>query len=100
MTEEKQIEEMAKDIIKTKIRIDGLDYAMVEILNAETNKNYPFMQLAEKLYTADYRKQIYGEWLYSEDEVGSSYYRCSICHCQTRYKENYCCSCGAKMKGE
>ena len=66
MTEEKQIEELAKDIIKTNIRISGLDYAMVEILNAETNKNYPFMQLAEKLYKADFRKQ---EWISVEERM-------------------------------
>jgi hypothetical protein len=56
--------------------------------------------IAEELYNAGYRKQSEGEWVYRENEFGNAYYACSICDCQTRYKENYCSSCGAKMKGE
>jgi hypothetical protein len=55
--------------------------------------------IAEALYNAGYRKQKEGEWVYRENEFGNAYYACSICDCQTRYKENYCSSCGAKMKG-
>ena len=54
---------------------------------------------AKRLYNAGYRKQKEGEWIYRENEFGNAYYACSICDCQTRYKENYCSNCGAHMKG-
>ena len=67
--------------------------------------------LAEQIYNAGYRKQVYGEWLERTGERGAgsevscgsvysyTYYICSICNGYSERKTNYCPHCGARMKG-
>lgn len=82
-----QIEEMRKDLIE----IFDEEYEKRRLITPDFT--------AEKMTAKGYRKQREGEWIYRENEFGNAYYACSICDCQTRYKENYCSSCGARMKG-
>lgn len=77
-----QIEKMARDLE---------NHACMSQFQAEI--------ASRMLYNEGWRKQKEGVWVYRENEFGNAYYACSICDCQTRYKVNYCSSCGAKMKG-
>lgn len=97
MTEQKQIEEMAKDIAR-KIAWDEDEIPTVNCL-----------ETAKCLYTAGWRKQIVGEWIEVETiDDGWTRYRCNGCGWDTEsyYKEKYdlhryCPNCGSRMmKGE
>lgn len=72
---------------------------LLEYEAVECNFYCDMFDFAIALYNAGYRKQEEGEWIYRENEFGNEYYACSICDCQTRYKENYCSNCGAHMQG-
>ena len=54
----------------------------------------------KRIVEAGFHIDTKGKWLYGEDEFNMTYYRCSICGCQTRCTDNYCSSCGAKMVKE
>ena len=63
----------------------------------------PTKMFIEKIYQADYRKQITGEWIervekpeWLEDDV-EVYYECSCCGTYNFGQSNYCQSCGARM---
>lgn len=80
-------------------RYGDLDSLAIKWLLASPEQRKNFGEVIDSHPTVDV-KQSEGEWIYSEDEVGKSFYRCSICDCQTRYKDNYCSSCGARMRKE
>ena len=70
----------------------------VKYLSFCTKSNVIVRQYYEQLIKYPITKE--GKWLYSEDEVGSLFYRCSICDCQCRLTSNYCPNCGSKMLEE
>lgn len=110
MSREKQIEEMAKDLVRY-------------ILHAKTYDKNAF-EIAETLYEKGYRKQDEafswshengGEWEDANDgKYANPIYRCSVCQKGTLLKPDinelgnmsmiqalspFCPHCGAKMKG-
>ena len=90
MSEEKQIEEMAK-VCTDKCK---------ECHNEECRKSTQSQHcIAENLYNAGYRKQIVGEWKMKVYPITS----CSVCGIlrSVEYQQgwNFCPNCGAKMKG-
>lgn len=102
MSEETQIEEMAKIFCGMKNGCDGCMWDKVHC----NERNY-----AEEIYNAGYRKQIEAEWVPCDvlpaDEDGEwTSYACSMCkHTTDSYYRDvhdlsrYCPNCGAKMKG-
>ena len=100
MSKEKQIEEMAKILLK------DCEGACTECAYYEKYAGVtciPF-RMANELYNAGYRKQSEGEWEQRTDIVG--FVRCSVCKdCNVAddwldgKKWKYCPQCGAKMKG-
>ena len=64
-------------------------------------------RIAERLYTAGYRKKVEGHW-YKHDKKkhGDTCYYCSACEhmalsdCMCWELTDYCPYCGAKMKGD
>lgn len=90
MSEEKQIEEMAK-VIEQRCNRDCIPSCDECI--------------AQTLYNAGYRKQSEGKWIehphYNyEGGYSGANYECSNCHFDDCYEETpYCPNCGAKMKG-
>lgn len=87
MSEEKQIEELLNQLIRT----NGLG-----TLN----------EVANHLYSEGYRKQIDGEWVDQyQGKYDNKLYKCSMCgetafHDEKRWLlTHYCPNCGAKMKG-
>jgi hypothetical protein len=93
MSEEKQIEEMAKILCGMKNGCDGCMWDKVHC----NERSY-----AEEIYNADYRKQSEGEWekrvfiIFDSEKVG---YRCTECSTTWDTPTPYCPNCGAKMKG-
>ena len=89
MSEEKQIEEMAEVIIKTKN-----DVKVWERLKTDED-------IAKSLYNAGYRRQREGEWIFHNDGSGT----CNQCNTTQKHiwdmdnYQFYCGHCGAKMKG-
>ena len=83
MSEEKQIEEMAK-VIETTEQIAR---------DAHCGLPSPTMY-AKDLYWHGYRKQSEGRWMQMPYR-----YRCSECGDTHISQFNYCPNCGAKMKG-
>ena len=81
---DKQIEEMAKDIIDVE--------TLTEVL-----WSFDIEDIAEVLYNAGYRKQREGEWVYQEYSMGHYVGKCSLCECEADMTK-YCPNCGAKMK--
>ena len=81
-------------------RPENLDPKKSEYNRGWSNYAEEILAALEATPTADVEEVRHGEWIYSENEFGEAFYRCSICDCQTRYKENYCSECGAKMDGE
>lgn len=86
MKKEKQIKEMADDLIKT--RIAGCMTACY---------------IATELYNAGYRKEKQGEWKRFGD-YGVAHW-CSICDRKIVVEQgdmdmNYCPHCGARMVGD
>lgn len=100
MTEEKQIEEMAKDMC---------DYARGEICILDDkicDMQCTSAKIAEKLTAKGYRKQREGEWIYENTVrclVGTDApldCRCSLCGRLATNSWDFCPSCGAKMRGD
>ena len=110
MSEEKQIEEMAKDICRVSQNCNDVCHP-ISTCNA--------LKYAERAYEAGYRKQSEGEWLVDawdnekEEWVTIPYNKhlhadayCSLCKknalldgAEFGVASNYCPHCGAKMKG-
>lgn len=84
MNEEKQIEEMQKDIMENTAIYDS-DVAQ---------------DVAETLVRKDYRKQNEGEWIWKSNGYKNRLH-CSICNKpnEADISTNFCPNCGAKMKG-
>lgn len=98
MSEEKQIEEMAKVYYEAMLRAHPIDVA-----NGKASTYY-----ATAFYNADYRKQSEGEWRIVSDYADSRIVECSNCEKQFYFKKKgqlnidkmpHCPECGAKMKG-
>ena len=93
MSRQKQIEEMAKIMSK----------CITSWLNNETPKTLPDY-IAEALYTAGYRKQSEGEWVFKGAYYEADECTCSVCgQLLTTAKGkrmNFCPNCGAKLKGD
>lgn len=114
MKDEKQIEEMARDIFEPRVAIDGIDIAFAAVHGADRDAEGHFMRIARHLYKKGYRKseafsqphENGGEWIehshYNfEGGYSGANYECSVCHFDDCYEETpYCPNCGAKMKGE
>ena len=84
VNEQKKIDEMAKVI------------SLVQYLGGLEEK------VAEHLYEEGYRKQIEGEWIWTEKGEADceKYWVCSVCKEHEFVKTKYCPNCGARMKGE
>ena len=89
MSEEKQIEEMRKDLIE----IFDEEYEKRRIITADFT--------AIKMTAKGYRKQSEGEWIWTENGEADceKYWVCSVCKEHDFVKTKYCPNCGAKMKG-
>ena len=60
-----------------------------------------YNQLANDVFAADFRKQVYGEWLPKETmirTITAKNYTCSVCGYENGTTP-FCPNCGAKMKG-
>lgn len=93
MSEEKQIEEMAKIIASS-------CYKSCSECNSEAIDGTACIEVrsAEALYNAGYRKQIEGEWKKRGNEKTCSL--CKFIYYSNNDEWNFCPTCGAKMKGE
>ena len=85
MTEQEQIEEMARIISE----YDECGNCKVCKYHNCCSSEYH----ATNLYNEGYRKQVEGEW------TGSWDFKCSICNEYNEYGTAYCPHCGAHMKG-
>lgn len=102
MNENKQIEEMAVDLLNCRISNDAIDRAFA---NVHGVKGSCFESMAKHLYDKDYRRQIRGEWVSVEGDV---IFKCSICDAEIStswdYENDYmwyfCPCCGANMTKE
>ena len=101
MTEQKQIEEMAKIIAEYE---DCGNCKVCKYHNCCSSEYH-----ATNLYKAGYRKQVEGEWLFEFTLNGDYFYECSVCSRQAVLNElcdvrnpaisHPYCHCGARMKG-
>jgi len=66
MKDEKQIEEMARDIFEPRVAIDGIDIAFAAVHGADRDAENHFMRIAGHLYEKCWRKQ---EWISVEDRL-------------------------------
>lgn len=108
MDENKQIEEIAKDLCPLYEKYKSCKTCDAVLGVGEEPCVYKCM--AELITTKGYRKQSEGEWLVSKTEQAwnNAEYpierNCSVCgmrrNIETQYAWNYCPNCGAKMKGE
>ena len=94
MSKEKQIEEMAKLACT-------VFYGSCFHCPFNFYPPCPPKASAERLYNADYRKQIKVHWIRKTDAVNFTHYICSECgHKEDINGKKYCSECGAKMDGE
>ena len=84
MSKEKQIEELIRDLV---------NHTCMSQFQAEI--------AARMLFQLGYRKQIEGEWIWTESgtEDYEQYWLCSCCNNKSYWKSKFCEECGAKMKG-
>lgn len=101
MTENEQIEEMARIIDDT--QCIGMT---IEACRAETRLgNSCGMCKAKRLYSKGYRKVDCGEWIEKTHEwdFGPPWdytdYTCSLCGSREQNKRKFCPECGADMRG-
>lgn len=94
MSKEKQIEEMALDICKSRLVAEDGDACR----KCRQHNNCLYQEIAYGLYNAGYRKQSEGEWIeqaYGELKCSE----CGIIQEDYPHRYNFCPNCGAKMKG-
>ena len=65
MSKEKQIEEMALDICKSRLVAEEGDYCR----KCRNDNNCLYQEIAYGLYNADYRKKNEGEWISVEERL-------------------------------
>lgn len=97
MTENEQIEEMAKEIYEP---CTGSCKECEYYLHSIDNVGCMALKGAKKVYAKGYRKVERGEWI--RYPHGSGIY-CSRCKRKRRYRDindSYCPNCGADMRGE
>jgi hypothetical protein len=93
MTEQEQIEEMAKDMCG-----NGMKNGCCAMDDDPCTLECVYGRCAEKLFAKSYRKQSEGEWL--TDKYGMDRSVCSLCNaCYEGDVGRYCPNCGAKMRG-
>jgi hypothetical protein len=91
MSQEKQIEELAKIFCGMKNGCDGCMWDKVHC----NERNY-----AVEIYNAGYRKQSVGEWIKDNTSNFEHRYNCSVCDFRQVGKPTpYCPNCGARMGG-
>ena len=90
MSQEKQIEEMARKMCRN-YQPNGNCASDGDPCGLECIYGY----CAERIYCAGYRKQSEGEW----EVFGLRNPKCSLCRKYNIEKSNFCPNCGAKMKG-
>jgi protein-arginine kinase activator protein McsA len=100
MKDEKQIEEMARDIFEPRVTIDGIDIAFAAVHGADRDAENHFMRIARHLYEKCWRKQKEGEFVLQEGY--NHLVKCTACGYE--YHDfiecmSFCGNCGAKMKG-
>lgn len=76
MKDEKQIEEMARDIFEPRVAIDGIDIAFAAVHGADRDAENHFMRIARHLYEKCWRKQ---EWISVEDRLPENGVHCILC---------------------
>jgi len=55
----------------------------------------------DNIPTADAVEVVHAEWIsYTDNITGKPFQRCSNCDYPHKYKESYCCNCGAKIDKE
>lgn len=88
MSKQKQIEEMAKAILRAND-------------NYDTTCREDCMTIADMIYEAGYRKQSEGEWVkaYRRGLTVNDGYVSTCCDMWNNRKSHFCPNCGAKMKG-
>lgn len=95
MNEQKQIEEMARDICKLGISCE--ECTMLARKTNQTREQYcKAFEYAKRAYNAGYRKQSVGEWVKGSFNNTRT---CSICGNVNTFRSKFCPNCGAKMKG-
>ena len=93
MSKEKQIKEMAKELCGY-----SKPNGNCEFDDKPCNLECIYGRCAEIIYTAGYRKQSEGEWIWKSNGYMKRPH-CSCCDKQKDWETSYCPSCGAKMKG-
>ena len=97
---------MADEYIRLDTTIIGIDSLINKAETAaEANELFKAKDViySQQRYTADVQPVKRGKWEWNEKPAfGNPYgsYICSECGAQADYKENYCCECGADMRGE
>ena len=96
MTEQEQIEEMARDLCEC-YNEDGT----CSQDDSPCDFKCEYSTEALYLFGKGYRKQVEGEWVKHEHDFWGVYYTCSACKCDVARAKKYqlCPDCGAKMKG-
>ena len=91
MSKEKQIEEMAFNLIMATSPLGVKDLT----------KQFDYYTVAKDLYELyGWRKQSEGEWIKDEESKFEHRYHCSVCNFYLiGAPTKYCEDCGAKMKG-
>ena len=100
MSKEKQIEEMALDICKSRLVAEDGDACR----KCRQHNNCLYQEIAYGLYNAGYRKQSEGEWIdkhcsHCGEELLFTRGGNAFATTFRQYKTKYCPNCGAKMKG-
>lgn len=66
----------------------------VFMLQAQTAK-----KLVDDIPTADVKPVVHGEWIQKMTSPASCIYVCSVCGIEGFPVQDYCCWCGADMRG-
>lgn len=78
------------------------DWETVDYIQTTTAINQIISDIRNES-TADVRENVYGKWIYKNDNVliPTGYWECSVCkEGRLMYEQNFCPHCGADMRGE
>lgn len=97
MSREKQIEEITKITCPAYHRNKEKKCAGIQ----ECDMKCLHYLRCESLYNEGYRKQVEGEWIWTEKGEADceKYWVCSACKEHDFVKTKYCPNCGARMRG-